>query len=1197
MRSITSAGLAKIQALEATEPITAIQVQWTKNAPRSTYLDKAVAGVGEGRIVSLGNLDFVITFDEGSDTAEVECTLNDTDGHLKDIIDSVDVHKRPVWIYQTFDGLSWADRIFIFRGEINSPIEWNEGDRTLKFRIVSKVEDGEVGFSIEEGQLPNPSANLIGKPWPLKFGTTFNVSALKVTNPLTGILGTGVGFSDFTLPFRIEAATAIQCEQVYQNTRQVTRYELDSTDPNAEAGDGGFRALVSDNQGLQAATDGFQQVGNPGAGNLGYSIVIPNTQNLPEAQYGTGEDAIPLKSVTYKPATPQYETQTVYTVDPSCALFRCQTLDNLSSMLTKQLQYEFTKVLIYGGEKFPQATQLTLRLADGGKIVGQFQGTSAVPSNIFLITARIHPDLATIGVPTRTSVQASIDSKLLSSIQAGCADMLGGTGYSIVGYDADGRPIVKGVTGAVDLTQQSTGRVELLSPRTSLDFYNAVPKASFHWEKPGGEVIVESATDPIVYITNLLPETVHNVSAYRTFGEIKQLTLVPASYYTVRTVDMGYYTTTEIVFTKPLSQLGDGWDDDTVYVTSTSTVGPNPVDIMIWLIDTYTTLDYDITTFTDVRTKLATYYNNFPLLERKNVLQVLSEIAFQNRCTIYLRDGVFFLKYLSEIPEANGPVSEDDVDPNTLIVSHTATEDLVTKLVGKWKWDYSKDAGEQVILRNNVSKYGTHEQEFEFYCFNVIEWVVKSATFWLIRKSNTYKKLTFTTPLNLLPIEPNDALLVTLPDLSDDSVICRVEAAKFNSEQQRMEFEVWTPVLAGTKEAYDYANPAYIPAGTKWPPDGEITAGDYGSGVSAPGFTVTAPAGHPLLGGTGIPSDYTFGPCEALGPTASPTAIQTCGNTTADTYPSDLDDTPITRDIIGATPPDTSINVSDIEIDEGPVEYLGGLSPMDELEQKVNQALGQSQEALSMANAANTAAGGGGSGAPNQPGDEPEDPDPLDKKPEDPPPDQACTTTVRVYMHQPTVLFAHGKVGAVSPGENGHVGASNITAVQTLTFKTCCEGKQVVKAILDQHTAMQEGDGYSYDSAYPMNANITCDSKPECEGWTPTQDCNDIIQFNDSEGPPPIITPGATGQGIPSATSYKVEPSDPDSDAPTGGKDWFGELTFDGTACQEEATEPEEGDPGQPNGDTGEGGLPVITPYNGCNGPTDTSPNSPADGA
>ena len=130
-------------------------------------------------------------------------------------------------------------------------------------------------------------------------------------------------------------------------------------------------------------------------------------------------------------------------------------------------------------------------------------------------------------------------------------------------------------------------------------------------------------------------------------------------------------------------------------MTFESSVGPNTVDIMKYLIDTYTTLSYDNDSFNYCAEKLAAFPSNFALLETKNIIDVLRDIAFQCRCAIWISDDVFYMKYLPEEPTLPdftlpGVVATDPTtwvnDPNWMAVppAYVDTTGLVTQSVNPY---------------------------------------------------------------------------------------------------------------------------------------------------------------------------------------------------------------------------------------------------------------------------------------------------------------------------------------------------------------------------------------------------------------------------------------------------------------------------------------------------------------------------------
>jgi hypothetical protein len=201
----------------------------------------------------------------------------------------------------------------------------------------------------------------------------------------------------------------------------------------------------------------------------------------------------------------------------------------------------------------------------------------------------------------------------------------------------------------------------------------------------------------------------------------------------------------QIVVNKPLSTITDqGWSDD-LYVTFQSSVGPDTINILIYLIENYTSLSWDNASFGHVQQKLAAFPSSFPLLEQKNVLTVLQEIAFQARCALWIKDGKFYIKYLPEEPAADDTITVTDLDAEAGVeVELTPTEDLVTKMKITWRTSYAPGATDQdkdksektMILRHNVTRYGTQEQDYDWYIYNQPDIIYKAATFWLIRKSS-----------------------------------------------------------------------------------------------------------------------------------------------------------------------------------------------------------------------------------------------------------------------------------------------------------------------------------------------------------------------------------------------------------------------------------------------------------------------------
>lgn len=797
MRDISVNGLAEIATKLGTEPVIIIEVQWSEGGSVKRYGDVDDPDNNViGNIQEVAGLDNVITISgvsSGTDgeSAQLSVTLSDVEGSLKNILDSTDVHKQPVWVYQWFPNLDFSDRFLLFKGQVSSPIEWHEGDRTVRFDIINQIEDAEVGFSAEEANIDYVPEELIGETWPLVFGTCINVPALRIRTPFKGILRTGFGIHDFTIACKLDQINKMCCPLVFAGWR------------------------------------------------------------------------------SEKSPAPPYSVQLIatYQEEPGCKCRRLAQIQTWEAELTLQRSYEFGTIEIVDGEIFPQNQNVTLDIC-GAIVRGRFSG------NTFTVSSYTHPKASELTCP-ETKNRLACSTRETPASQGG--NSLGNGFYNARDDLNDFKVTLNAECGNTD-NRNNLG----------WDYLATFPTADFFWAEPGCEVFLVG-DEEIVYVANILPSTILRVAAYRTFDSgVRELVTVPATLYTTRISDFTEYMVTEVVFDGLLSRRGEGWEDE-IYISQTSSIGPNTVDILEWLIGKYTDFSTDAANFADVKTKIDKYPSHFPLLERRNVLDVLREIAFQARCALYLRNDKFTLRYLSEEPSADFTIGEDDVMPESMIMTHTETEELVTKFVAEWKYDHALEEPNKVILRYNVKRYGTQERKFDFFIYNILELVEKSATFWLIRMANTWRKLKLRTPITKLQAEVFDVADVTLPDFSSSTIKCLVEKATYNSDEHVVDFEFWTPVRSGETEPFIFAWPSQIDINYIWPTIEDQNAGLAGG--SGPNVDVTAPSLHPLTRpGAFKGANLKKRNCDDIKNSYSGDILGKCRTDHGDKKPSDLDD-------------------------------------------------------------------------------------------------------------------------------------------------------------------------------------------------------------------------------------------------------------------------------------------------------------------
>ncbi len=820
MRTFSTAILGELNKQFAGEPIVIVEIEWERGAPVA-YVDRKLNGEEYPYPLLHSISDFATTtiVTGAADDQSVTVTLNDIDGSIRNILETKDIHLNTVRVYLGFQGLPYTEKALFFEGVINSPIVWDEGGRTLTFDVLSKLEDQEVGFTMDDGDFPFILPAERNKPWPLVFGQVCNMQAVRVTALRKGFLASGQGVKDFTIDERLCQAQKLQCP----------------TKPVAPAANDPVTGLPA--------------------------LDIGGDLNIKAGK-----------------------------VDQACVTRRFNEICAILREKEQQEQYVQTTMTIRGGEDFPQNEEITI-------LIGEVRFEGVMVGETFTISQTYHPDLDDIDNP---------DCRDIGSAS---------TGYR---YRADSGQTPNTVLSC----EQGGGAFEkdlVDGSGESWRYYKTFEKSRFIWLPPGTEVFLAEEAE-VVHIVSLLPGTVDQVAAYRTFGDTTLLTEVPTDRYTVVTTDFGGYDVVEVRLTAPLSTIQDeDWSDD-IYVSFTSSIGPNPVDTIEWLVTKYTDYEIDTANFATIHGYMTNYPSNFFLKRRMSVLKLIRDIAYQARMAVVIRNNVISLVYLSREPSSLRSITNSSILPNTFLISHSQTEDLKTRHEQRWSDGEAgvleTDETEYTfVLKHNVPKYGTIATEHDYYTQNTFDTINKSATFWMIRDANTWKYIEFETGMQHLDLDVFDCVTINVP--SFPVVKCIITETKYDAGNNKISFKAWTPVLAGTNEAYLWAWPALQAANAPFPPldQPQETAGDGAD------FSVVPPEDHPLRGG--------YDPETAI------------VGTNGDRYPSDIGDVFPELECKIATGAEIA---PDLEPDLTPFEPLAEESFADNLDQIASGGVGSGSE-------------------------------------------------------------------------------------------------------------------------------------------------------------------------------------------------------------------------------------------------------------
>lgn len=689
MRNIPPAALAQLQGMQKIEPIIIVKVFW--NGVATSYCDRKFETEGlQGKLLTITGIEDVIDVSSNANSVSMSITLDDSDGSIKTIYDNNDIHKTYVQVFQWISQLPIAESFLIYEGEISSPIEWSEGPRNLKFDVLSRLEDREVGFSAEEGKFAFLPASLVGKAWPIVFGTVGGIPLLEITESPSAILSSGFGIVG-------EEAWTEELDALYANLNDLV---AQSTQANALSN--------------QATSD---------------------STKYQSSEFGLGDD--PDKVEQYRESARSYFEQAMqYTAD----------FTRLSLELEQKLQErDFQRTLEASNvpitaSNLPANYPLSIQ-------IGNFSGTATILGNrmqMGTLTELVDPNIP-IGSNT-------------FDFQTGLVNQFA--------------------------RQQKTQKFTWFDGGTTVKIFNF----------------------PRHYIASIGTVTVLNLWAPNKYS---RRAVIPREWYTVTVEAFGSMTVTKVIFSTPLTSRPGEWDDGTIVMDCTSSQSNNIVDIMQWAIENYSDLPYDSASFSYARAKVDAFRANFALVSRKNLIQFLQELAFQARCQIWVNDRKFFVRFMPEQLAATTTVTEADIEINSMVVSSTETERLVTKFTAEWRASLDQTEPNKIIFRNNILKYGTFEETYDFYAYNYPEAVAKVAEFWMIRKSNTWKRISLKLLLNKLEVEAFDLVNFDFAEnfVANGPIVGVVEKAFFDADDDTIAINAWLPVRLGEMAQYVFAYP------------------------------------------------------------------------------------------------------------------------------------------------------------------------------------------------------------------------------------------------------------------------------------------------------------------------------------------------------------------------------------------------------
>lgn len=887
MKTIPSSIQTILDAKVCIEPYCTVEIEWTDGSV-TAYSDK-------DKVLSISTISNV------ESTSTVTVVIDDTDGAIKSRFGQIDIQKRPCVIKQHFVGST--DSVTLVRGRIESNIVWSEIERTVKFDVISEIEQDYFGINTDN------------TAWPTVFGTARNVPAPRVTHASEATLDDEICVVDPVLRDKIQQLLHAHAESraavrfwaitlqkieteelnagllldalmalLFERNRLLLAFEAKREEIDAQRefvfnfidDDDEWRRLSELVEEFNRITDGLdfiataepqmfvevskllyfkelksrlvQQINS--FNQRTYQLHVKYRElaselcrqekcqklsvNVSSSTFTEGQAVdVVLENVRFRVMftdtkmdilagpLPLYQNVAVATWSPdddtchhSIDMFRLQDVVDLRG------QYLLVRRRdnVEGARHILQVThqendKVYFRLVPWDKNTSGSNRSTSLETYINRTASMPLLDLPFYGRIPEDYFTGELDPDLWNTTEAAeFLTLVGALNFYtedekraiaalvyLKPYDALLPPVLPTPSDRTTYTIIGEDVVEILETSGTvlehwLDDWNIpheeVPENQFFSANAGSRVSLADERCAF-FAVNTMATTIHSVKAE--YEGV--LTTVPPEFYSEVAGPEGSVL---VKFNVPLA--GD-WGSN-IYVTQTSSVGPNAADVIEWLIGS---ANVNAASFAAANTKLTNYPVGYAVFGRNDRLAEAKRVAYESRCALVQRATGYHLVYLAEQPALTA-ITNSEIDAESYTIQETDTSNLGTRMVATWRPDYYTP--ERVLTAElNTDKYGVLEVTESFHCFNHESLVKKSASFWLVRRANSWKHIQFEGTYNFLAFDVWDGVTYD----GYNAVITNIQ---LDTDTHTIAVTAQTSTRTGTASEYQFYWPAALLAGT-----------------------------------------------------------------------------------------------------------------------------------------------------------------------------------------------------------------------------------------------------------------------------------------------------------------------------------------------------------------------------------------------
>ena len=237
------------------------------------------------------------------------------------------------------------------------------------------------------------------------------------------------------------------------------------------------------------------------------------------------------------------------------------------------------------------------------------------------------------------------------------------------------------------------------------------------------------------------------------------------------------------------------WDSDELYVTLTSSIGPNPVHVLRYIADNYTkgSLTFDDNSYYKLFDRMRAYPCGFAVTQPEDSLELMQTLLWESHLAMTIKHGVAYISDKAQKPDTDSFVLDSkNCVLRSYALSTTDSADLYTIFKFRYRKTYFDDDSTYTInVTKNQDKFGDRRFDYEFKCYNNRLPVSRAVEFYVERYGNMWVLFSAQSFLCASDIMANDSVAINTNVLSvqHGAVISR----EHSTDNELVDLQVWTP--------------------------------------------------------------------------------------------------------------------------------------------------------------------------------------------------------------------------------------------------------------------------------------------------------------------------------------------------------------------------------------------------------------------